>query len=78
MAPGCQQQGALHAADAAADHRNVLGLVGLDDAVLLALHGLGGQGTAGHMDRVHQVLVVGRALIAGHGEAGVVAADTGA
>ena len=77
VAPGSENHGAFHTADATADDGDALGFIGPLDAVLLGLHGPGVQGAAGHVNGIHQILVVGGPLVAGHGEAGVVTADAG-
>ena len=77
MAPLGQHQGGFHTAHAAADHRHLFGDGSLFQFILFALHGAGVEGATGHVQGVHQILVVGYPLVVGHGEAGVVAADAG-
>ena len=72
-----QNQSALHAADAAADDSDLLGLLGRDYLVAVVLHGGGVQGAAGEMQRVAQMLDVRRSGKLRHVEAAVVAADAG-
>ena len=72
-----EHQGALHAADAAADDGDLLGLAGGNDLVLVVLHGAGGQGAAGQVQRVVHGLHIGRALGLVEAEAGVVTVDAG-
>ena len=72
-----EHQGALHAADAAADDGHLLGLLGGDDLVLVVLHGAGGQGAAGQVQGVVHRLHIGRAVGAVEAEAGVMTVDAG-
>ena len=78
MAPLGAHQCGLHAADAAADDGDVLGLAGRLDVVLFGLHGLGVDGTAGQTHSVGQILGVVMSLGGGEVEAAAVAADAGA
>ena len=70
-----QNQRALHAADAAADDRNLLGVLGRDDLVAVVLHGGRVQGAAAQVQGVAQGLHVLGAVGLGEVEAAVVAAD---
>ena len=63
---GADQRG-LHAADAAADDRDLPGVGGGLDAVFAGLHGAGVQRAAGHAPGVRQGLGVGVALEVGQG-----------
>ena len=78
MAPAGADDGSLHTGNAAAYHRNGLGLGGRLNLVLSGLHGLGIDGTPGHAPGVKEGLGVGVALVVSQVEAAVVAADTGA
>ena len=68
----------LHAADAASDDGDGLRARRLPDVVLASLHGFGVDRAAGQMQGIHQVLIVGHALVVAHVEAAVVAEDAGA
>ena len=72
-----QHEGALHASDAAADDGDLLRPRRRDDLVLVVLHGLRGQRAAREVHRIVHALQVDRALVLGHVEAAVVAADAG-
>jgi len=72
-----QNQSAFHAADAAADNSDLLGLLGRDYLVAVVLHGGRVQGAAGEVQRVAQMLDVRSTGELRHVEAAVVAADAG-
>jgi len=72
-----EHKSALHAADAAADDGDLLGVLGGDYLVSLMLHGGRGQSAAGQMQGVLKVLDIGSALELCKVEAAVVAADAG-
>lgn len=77
VAAALEHQGTFHTADAAADDGDLLRLGGRDDLVLVVLHRRRGQGAAGKVHGIPQRLQVVRALVLGHVEAAVVAADAG-
>ena len=77
MAALLEHEGALHAADAAADYCDLLGVLGGHDLVARVLHRGRVQRAARKMHRVVKVLNVRGACEFGHVEAAVVTADAG-